>query len=269
MKRCYRQRRRRCCSSVLATLIVFGGALAASAQIVQLRTLAGQSPSGIVDGISGAARFNGPTSVAIDSTGTIYVADQQNCVIRKITAAGIVTTFAGGGQGGTRCGSVDGAGGTAQFSFPTGVAVDNTGTLYVADTNNHTVRRVSPSGIVTTFAGLAGSSGPLDGNASAARFNGPGGIVVGSAGTVYVADTNNHTIRQITSAGGVSTVAGLAGSPGSADGTGSAARFDGPRGIAADDSGNLYVADSNNHTIRKIAPGGIVTTLAGAAGLTG
>ena len=116
--------------------------------------------------------------------------------------------------------------------------------MYVADQNNHTIRKIAPGGIVTTLAGLAGPSGNTNGTGSAARFNRPQGVAVDTAGTVYVADTSNNTIRQITPAGVVTTLAGLAGSFGSNDGTGSAARFGGPQAIAVDGTGTLYVADT-------------------------
>ena len=133
-----------------------------------------------------------------------------------------ITTLAG--RAGS-AGSADGTGSAARFYYPRGVAVDSAGNVYVADTGNHTIRKVTPAGVVTTLAGLAGSSGSADGTGSAARFNYPPGVAVDSAGNVYVADTGNHTIRKVTPAGVVTTLAGLAGSSGSADGTGSAARF--------------------------------------------
>jgi hypothetical protein len=130
------------------------------------------------------------------------------------------------------------------------VAVDSAGNVYVADTNNDTIRKITPSGIVSTFAGLAGSNGSDDGTGSAARFNYPTGVAVDSVGNVYVADTNNHTIRKITPSRVVSTLAGLAGSTGSADGTGSAARFYFSYGVAVDSGGKVYVADTFNNTVR-------------------
>src|SRR5205807_853794 len=135
--------------------------------------------------------------------------------------------------------------------------------------NNHTIRKITPSRVVSTFAGLAGSSGSADGTSSAARRVGPQGVAVDGAGNVYVADTNNHTIRKITPSRVVSTFAGLAGSCGSADGTGNAARFTSPYGVAVDSAGNVYVADTDNDTIRKITPSRVVSTLAGLAGSSG
>jgi len=164
---------------------------------------------------------------------------------------------------------VDGTGSAAQFNSPGGVAVDGTGSVYVADTNNHTIRKITPDGVVTTLAGLAGVQGSADGTGSAAQFNSPGGVALDDAENVYVADTGNDTIRKITPAGMVTTLAGIPGSAGSADGTGSAAQFNSPGGVAVDDAGNVYVADKSNDTIRKITPAGMVTTLVGTAGSSG
>jgi hypothetical protein len=163
----------------------------------------------------------------------------------------VVTTLAGL-AGST--GSADGTGSAARFTEPYGVAVDSAGNVYVADTYNHTIRKVTPAGVVTTLAGLARSIGSADGTGSAARFFYPYGVAVDSGGNVYVADSYNNTIRKVTPAGVVTTLAGLAGSPGSADGTGSAARFTHPFGVAVDSAGNFYVADRDNHTIRKGVP---------------
>jgi len=254
---------------VLMVLLV-GVAADASAQELEFRVMAGASPAGNVNGTGSAAKFNVPTGVAVDSTGALYIADSQNCMIRKVTAAGVVTTFSGGFINGTGqpCGNSNGAINVAQFSGPSGTAVDSTGAIYVADTFNHTIRKIS-GGVVSTLAGLAGSAGSADGTGSTARFNAPRGIAVDSAGTVYVADSNNHTIRTITPGGLVTTIAGLPGSPGSVDGTGTAARFNQPRGVAVDSAGTVYVADNNNHTIRKITAGAVVTTWAGLAGTSG
>ncbi|MHB8520044.1 MAG: NHL repeat-containing protein [Limisphaerales bacterium] len=226
---------------------------------------------GSVDGMGSAARFYGPSGVAVDGAGNAYVADTYNNTIRKVTAAGVVTTLAGLANS---SGSVDGTGSVARFWVPSGVALDSVGNLYVADTYNNTIRKVTPLGtnwVVTTLAGLAGGFGfSVDGTGSAARFNGPSGVVVDGTGNVYVADTYNNTIRKVAPAGVVTTLAGRAGYGGSADGTGSAARFYGPSGVAVDSAGNLYVADTYpNSTIRKVTPTGVVTTLAGVAGYGG
>src|SRR5205807_775838 len=144
-----------------------------------------------------------------------------------------------------------------------GVAVDSAGNVYVADGGNTTIRKITPSRVVSTFAGLAGSNGSTDATGSDARFNNPAGVAVDSAGNVYVADTGNHTIRKITASGVVSSFAALAGSNGSTDGTGTARRSSDLYGVAVDSAGNVYVADTGNHTIRRITPSRVVSTLAG------
>ncbi len=238
---------------------------------------AGTADGTIGDG--GTARFRNPTALALDDSSPsavaaggflIYVADTGNHTIRKIAPEdGKVTTLAG--TAGTP-GSTDGFGAAALFSSPSAIAVDASGNLYVADTGNHTIRKITPAGAVSTLAGRAGSPGSLDGNGSVARFNGPAGIAVDTDGTVYVADTNNHTIRSVAQDGTVATVAGAAGVAGSTDtatGPSSVARFKKPAGLSLDAFKNLYVADSGNHTVRKIAATGAVVTLAGAAGSVG
>ena len=222
--------------------------------------------SGGQDGTSGNARFYQPFGIIIGSEGYIYVVDTGNCTIRIITTAGVVSTLAGltGGRG-----SADGTGSNARFYQPFGIAIDNSANLYVADTFNHTIRKITTAGVVSTIAGLADSGGSFDGTGSNARFYYPMGIAVDSSNNLYVADTYNDTIRKITPAGVVSTLAGFAGSSGSSDGTGSSARFNLPYGIAVDSSNNLYVADTYNDTIREITPAGVVSTLTGLAGNSG
>jgi sugar lactone lactonase YvrE len=235
-----------------------------------ISTVAGAAgTSGSVDGTGTAARFNHPSGVTVDRNGMVYIADTDNNTVREMYSSGMVSTLAG--AAGTS-GSVDGTGTAARFNKPTGIAVDTAGNLYVADTLNHTIRKITSSGAVSTLAGAAGMSGSVDGVGSAARFYGPQGLALSSAGTpvLYVADANNSTIRQITlSTGSVVTWAGLAGATGNADGPGSVAQFFYPCGVTIDSAGNLYVADTDNHTIRVITSLGEVTTIAGRAGTSG
>lgn len=235
---------------------------------VAISTLAGSSPaiaSGNVNATGTAARFNALSSVAVDKAGNIYVADTGNHTIRKVTAAGVVTTLAGSGVEG----SANGTGAAASFRFPRGVATDNTN-VYVADTLNHAIRQIVIStGVVTTLAGTVGTSGLANGTGVAALFSTPNGLAV-SGTDLYVADPRDNTIRKIViSSGVVTTFAGTAGTNGFADGTGVAATFNGPSAIAADGTTNLYVADTFNHAIRKIViDTAAVTTLAGTANAT-
>lgn len=232
-------------------------------------TLAGTPGSGgYLDGTGGAARFNSPNGLVVDGAGNVYVTDTGNNVIRRITPAGVVTTWIGTGMLPSK-GSVDGTGSDARFNTPHDTAVDSSGNVYVADAFNHTIRKITSSGVVTTLAGSPGVRGSADGTGSAAQFNAPNGLTVDTSGNLYVADTTNCAIRKITPAGVVTTVAGSPGIVGSADGTGSAATFRTPGAVAVDSAGNLYVADSGNYTIRKITSAGVVTTLAGLAGTAG
>jgi sugar lactone lactonase YvrE len=235
-------------------------------QPLPINTLAGNATQGSADGTGSDARFNLPVGVTVDSAGNVYVADTLNSTVRKITPAGAVSTFAGLAG---NFGSADGAGTNAQFYGPQGIAADSAGFLYVADTANATIRRISPAGAVSLFAGAADNFNSFDGTGTNASFYHPEGLAVDGAGNVYVADTWNHTIRKITPAGAVSTLAGLAENPGTADGTNSKARFNRPAGIALDSATNLFVTDFLNHTIRKITPGGTVSTIAGLAGAWG
>lgn len=221
-------------------------------------TLAGSTASGNVDGTGSAARFFSPEGVAVDSSGNVYVADQKNNEIRKIAPGGVVTTLAGNGT----AGHADGTGAAATFNNPWGVAVDSAGDVYVADTDNNEIRMITPTGTVTTLAGST-TAGHADGTGSAASFNAPTGLIVDSGGTLFVADFNNNEIREVTSAGVVTTFAGST-AAGHADGTGTAASFYSPAGVAVDSAGTLYVTDDNNNEIRMITSAGVVTTLAGS-----
>jgi len=215
------------------------------------------------DGSGSAARFSVPFAVATDRDGNVYVADEQNSAIRKITPAGEVSTLAGSAG---KSGNSDGKGSAARFAAPRAVAADSGGNIYVADTGNHTIRKITPAGEVTTLAGLAGSFGSAEGSGSSARFHTPIGVATDADDNIYVGDTYNHVIRKITPAGAVSTLAGRPRFTGSSDGTGSSARFRFPVGIATDSARNVYVADYHNHMIRKITPSGVVTTVAGVVG---
>jgi sugar lactone lactonase YvrE len=194
------------------------------------------------------------------------VADTANDVIRKITPDGIVSTLAGVAHS---HGSADGQGSNARFWAPFGITVDTSGVLYVADTANNTIRKITPGGIVSTLAGLAGHPGTNDGPNFTARFRNPWSVAVDSAGSVFVADMSNDTIRKITPAGMVYTFAGHPGMIGNTDGFGNDARFDNPFAVTVDSTGNVYVSDSANNAIRKITAHRVVTTLAGLPGYAG
>jgi len=238
----------------------------------EVTSLAGQYPQyGSADGVGTAARFLLPDGVAVNAASTVaFVADTANSAIRRLeVATQSVTTLAGlaGASG-----NADGTGAAARFDAPQGVAADAAGrAVFVADQNNHTIRRIDAvSQVVTTLAGFARSSGSSDGIGSDARFSYPAGVAVNGAGsTVFVADTYNHTIRQIDVASRtVTTLAGLAGQADSLDGSGSEARFNLPTAVACDAAGTVvFVADTYNYTIRRIdVATRAVTTLAGSAG---
>ena len=222
-------------------------------------TLAGTAASrGNVDGAGAAARFSSPIGLTVDSSGNVYVTDAYTDTIRKVNSAGTVSTIAGTAL--TR-GDADGTGAAALFNYPSGATADATGNLYVADTYNDTIRKITSAGAVSTLAGSAGVSGGNDGNGIYGLFNQPVGVVADAAGNIYVADTGNGTIRRVTATGGVTTVAGIAGIAGIRDGTGSGALFNQPRGLSLDGGGNLYVADTGNAAIRKVSTAGVVTTV--------
>ncbi len=241
-------------------------------------TIAGNASlsGGANDGTNDSAQFNEPTSITIDGAGNLYVADGGNNTIRKIMPVGtnwVVSTIAGTAS--LNGGANDGTNGSAQFYYPSGITVDTNGNLYVADAFNDTIRMVAPVGtnwVVTTIAGTAANQGGNDGTNSAAQFDTPSSITIDGAGNLFVADTGNNTIREITPVGTnwvVGTIAGTANpNGGSADGMNGDAQFNAPYGITLDAAGNLYVADTYNNTIRKVAPVGtnwVVTTLAGVA----
>jgi len=235
-----------------------------------ISVIAGGS-QGASDGSNSAAQFFGPTGLAMDSSGKLYVADQYNNLIRQVTFSGtncVVTTIAGGAG---ISGNKNGAGGEARFSNPTGLAVDEAGNIFVADELNNAIRKITPGGatwMVTTIAG--GSLGSSDGSNSAAQFFGPSGVAVDSLDRVYVADQFNNLIRLLEAGGTnwvVTTIAGQLDS-GAADGSGVSASFSSPTGIAVDTNGNVFVADQFNNAIRKITlaqTNWVVSTMGGGS----
>lgn len=199
-------------------------------------------------------------AVAVDCAGNVFVASARKQTISELTPDGKVKLIAGK----PGCpGFADGKGAEARFNYPRGLAMDRAGNIYVADAHNNAIRRVSPDGMVTTVAGGPDHDGSADGLEDEAQFQRPLAVAVSGAGDIFVADSVNNTIRKITRDGVVTTVAGVAGEPGSEDGAGSEARFRCPSGLALDYTGNVYVADTGNNLIRKITLKGAVTTLAG------
>ncbi len=214
--------------------------------------------------ISGTPTTTGGFSVSLTATNSTAVTTAS---LNLVVAPSVAVTTLAGTLGVS--GSLNGTGTSASFNNPAAIVSDSTDSLYVADKLNHVIRKISPLGVVSTLAGLAGSTGSTDGTGTSARFNRPTGIAIDSTSNLFVTDQVNNTIRKITPAGVVSIFAGAAGISGSVDNTGTQARFNGPAGITIDASGNLYVAESSGHTIRKITAAGAVTTIAGAAGVTG
>jgi sugar lactone lactonase YvrE len=224
-------------------------------------TLAGSSSPAFANGTGTAASFNSPAGIALDGSGNVYVADRTNNMIRKITPAGVVTTFAGDGS----TGNTNGPGASASFNNPTGVAVDANGNVFVADQNNYLIRKITPAGVVSTLAG-SGTQGATNGLATAASFDRAFGVAVDQVGNVYVADEFNQLVREITPAGYVNTLAG-SGSVGAADGIGVLASFNYPAGMVSDGAGNLYVTETGGDKIRKLVTTGYVIDKLLPAGL--
>ncbi len=243
-----------------------------------------------------------PRAVTVDPAGNLFVGDVATPKVYKITPSGQVTVLGAGGPTiADPIGLAVGRDGTVlvsdadantvyrilpdgrvdawvkpspvpsdtSLSAPVAVALDPEGNAFIANNSGNTILRISPQGTVTVIAGKRGEAGATDGAGAVARFGKPRGIALDGKGILYVADEQLSAIRKVTSAGTVTTLAGVSGAPGSADGIGSAAHFGAPRALAADGAGNVYVADTDNHVIRKVTPAGVVTTLAGRAGERG
>ena len=229
-------------------------------------TLAGSATAGYLDATGAEALLGGPDNIAVDSRGNIFVADANNYRIRMITPGGEVSTVAGNG----RSGLVDGEALRASFGYPTGIAVDTEDNLFVADRRTHSIRKITFSkdpaskegALVSTVAGN-GYPGFADGWGIASHLREPISVAVGPDGAVYITDSGNNAIRKITPDGSVKTIAGGK-ERGFRDGIGPAAVFSWPTGITVDNSGNIYVCDSSNNAIRRVTPGGVVSTVAGS-----
>ena len=260
---------RRSCSALILAALAAAVAGAQPADDWIIETVAGRPDFRGDGGMATAARLNLPTGVAVDGSGNLYIADRNNSRIRKVDAAGVISTVAGDGTEGF--GGDGGPAVAAQLYRPEGVAVDGAGNLYIADSSNYCIRKVDAAGVITTVAGdgtygFGGDGGP----AVAAQLSLPSGVAVDGAGNLYIADTLNHRIRRVNSAGAITTVAGYGstgeggGGFGGDGGPAAAARLSFPYGVAPDGAGNLYIADLGNNRIRKVDAAGVITTVAGS-----
>jgi sugar lactone lactonase YvrE len=221
---------------------------------VTVSTLAG-STQGDSNGTGTAAQFTLPNDIVIDATGNMYVSDVLNNKIKKITPTGLVSTFAGSSEG-----DQDGTGSNAKFKNPRGIAIDASGIMYVADTGNDKIKKITTAGVVSTFIGSI--AGDFNATGTNAKLNGPWGLVFDSSGTLYVSDIYNNKIKKISSIGVVSNFAGSI--EGDENGAGTVAKFKTLRGLAIDAQGNIFVADTGNHKIKKITFTGSVSTFVGS-----
>jgi uncharacterized protein (TIGR03437 family) len=250
-------------ASATATKAFTLAVVAAGSSIIT--TVAGTGSTGFSGdgGPATSARLYWPYGVTVDGSGNIYIADWSNNRVRKVSPSGIISTVAGTGTAGY---AGDGGPATsANLNSPYGTAVDGSGNLFIADENNNRIRKVSPSGIITTVAGTGSSSFSGDGGpATSAQLNSPHNVTLDGSGNLYFSDSSNNRIRKVSSTGIISTVAGNGGSSSSGDGgPATSAQLNWPHGVALDGSGNLYIGDYDNNRIRKVSSSGIITTVAG------
>ena len=254
---------RRCCSALILAALSAAVAGAQTADNWIIETVAGGSSYRGDGGAAVAAQLRGPYGVALDGAGNLYIADRDNHRIRKVDAAGVITTVAGDGTEGY--GGDGGPAVDAQLNYPYGLALDGAGNLYIADRSNYRIRKVNTAGVITTVAGdgtrgYGGDGGP----AVDAQLNTPYGLALDGAGNLYIADLFNNRIRKVDAAGVISTVAGDGTRGYDGDGGAAvAAQLNLPWGVALDGAGNLYIADTSNHRIRKVDAAGVISTVAG------
>ncbi len=230
-----------------------------------ITTVAGNGTAGYTGDGGNAllAQLNGPFGVAADAAGNLFIADRLNNRIRKVDAAGVMTTIAGTETGGYNGDSI--AATTAQLYNPTGVATDAAGNLYIADKSNNRIRKVATSGIITTIAGTGANGNTGDGGpATTATLANPYGLAVDGAGNVYIADQGNNRVRRIDNAGAIHAFAGTGATGFSGDaGVAVNASLHNPYAVACDGGGNVYIADVDNQRIRMVNTAGIISTIAG------
>jgi sugar lactone lactonase YvrE len=253
--------------AALAAVVLAGGAGAVTGANT-ITTVAGRSQFPGYAGDGGPARralFGGISGIAVDVRGNLYIADTAGWRIRKVDPRGTITTFGCNGLAGST-----GDGGPARSARcrPVGIAVDTAGTVYFSDGDGNRVRSITPTGRITAFAGAGGppGSGGDGGPATAAQLNAPRGVAVDEVGNVYIADVENHRVRRVTRDGMITTFAGIGAAGFSGDGgPATSARLAGPFDVATDRGGNVYIADTSNRRVRKVAPSGTITTLASIA----
>jgi hypothetical protein len=248
-------------------VLTFSSCLIAQGQSYNISTIAGDSSVGYSGdgGPATIAELNEPWGVAIDKAGNVYIADDHNFRIRKVSPGGVISTFAGNGTAG-----FSGDGGqasAAELNYPTGVAIDTAGNLYIADENNNRIRKVNASGVISTYAGTgAVGFGGDGGQATNAKFNVPAGVAIDRLGNLYVADFYNYRVRKIITSGVISTVAGNGSYGFGGDGgQATSGKIGSILGVGVDGAGNIYIPDQSNGRIRKVDAGGVITTFAGSS----